>query len=99
MSDPGMWHPLEIDPLVDNQYASTWGGVFYYDSQDWILILALGIVIIVVLVCVWWYWSRSRREQSPLFAEVGCLAGASAKASTFPTLSVSGCVPKSSRMV
>lgn len=72
MTDPEMWHPLEIDPLVDNQYASTWGGIFYYDSQDWILILALGIVIVVVLVCVCWYWSGCGRDAGLMFSGMKC---------------------------
>jgi hypothetical protein len=44
------FYPIDIDKLVHNSYASSWGGLFYLDNQDKALIVGLIVIIIIVIL-------------------------------------------------
>lgn len=68
-----VWVPLHIHEHMQNEYASSWGGTFYYDRQDWTLILGLALVLVtlLILVIVMWRfgWGGSQKLSSPKFSD------------------------------
>lgn len=58
------WHRIEIRDLIENSYASSWGGLYYLDDQDRCLIAALVVIVLVIVVVAIWGLVRGSKPDA-----------------------------------